>query len=135
MSIDVNKILKLIQMIENEDGENLSLGSIRTLGMIKKELSKELSKDDSNWLDSQPFESYKKYLNKCLTEKMFYKTDIQEIEVGDIVKNENGEFGKVTYIDDEVIIIEFQDSDRVERYFPDEINNLIKQNKIQISGA
>lgn len=38
MSIDVNKILKWINLIENEDGDNLSLGSIRTLGMIKKEL-------------------------------------------------------------------------------------------------
>lgn len=34
--IDINKILKLISMIENEDGENLSLGSIKTLGMIKQ---------------------------------------------------------------------------------------------------
>lgn len=40
MTIDINKILKLISMIENEDGENLSLGSIRSLGLIKKELQK-----------------------------------------------------------------------------------------------
>ncbi len=36
--MDVDKINKWIDLIGYEDGDNLSLGSIRTLGMIKKEV-------------------------------------------------------------------------------------------------